>query len=598
MSPRLKAFNSTTLGTLIPRGQRKNWVIVIVMGIVVAGAEAIAAMTVAALIAAMSEASVGAFQLPIVGSVADIVPGDTAGDRLRFLAIVTAAFFILKSGLLLAKTYVQARVAHMTGANMANRLFEGYLAMPYSFHINNNSSELMRNASWAADEVVATFLTPVATILAQSAMLILLLGVLIATAPIVTLVTIGVLVPLVLVIARLVRPRLHHLGTVTKESVTNALNSLQQSLHGIRDVKVLGRERYFGREFRATRWEMARARYQSATLSQVPSVAVETLVIVTIIVFVAINSTGGIDQSTLPTLALFAYAGMRMMPAVSKMVAGVNSLRYGQSVAETLAGSLRNIASEASRPPPGDVRPPEFAKELVLEDVLFAYDSDSETLKSINLEIKRGESIGIVGETGAGKTTLLDVILGLLTPNSGSVRVDSEEIRDVLRGWHRIIGLVPQTIYLLDDTIRRNIAYGLSDDEIDDEAVEDAVELAQLSEFLATLPHGIETVVGERGVRLSGGQRQRVAIARALYRKPKVLIFDEGTASLDNLTEAELLRAIERLRDEHTILTVAHRLSTVKNCDRVILLEKGEIRDEGTYEELRERNVTFRRMTG
>jgi ATP-binding cassette, subfamily B, bacterial PglK len=594
--PSLPRFR--TIGVLIPKGHRAKWGVVALMGVATAAAESVAALSIAALIAAMTGTSTAELDLPLVGDITEWLPGSNPTQQLRSLAIAAGLFFIVKGGIDLARMYAQSRVANNTGARLSNRLYQGYLQMPYSSHITRSSSELIRNASWAADEVVATYLMPLATIIVQASLFVMLLAVLVATAPAVTLVTIGILLPTTIVIMTTVRPRLRRLGQVTKRTVKESFTALQQSLHGIRDVKILGREKFFGSVFRNIRQEHARSRYLSNVLGYLPSVAIETLVIVAIIGFILMGSQDGLGTAALPTLGLFAYAGLRMMPATSSIVGAVNKIRYGQSVAATVASEIAEIVGETrsrAKEPAGTI---DFNEVLELKGVNFSYDGESPTLQNIDLAIRRGESIGIVGETGAGKSTLLDIILGLLEPNSGTVEVDGLDISGRLRAWHSNIGLVPQTIYILDDTVRRNIAYGLPEELIDEGLLSAAVGLSQLQTFLDTLPDGLDTYVGERGIRLSGGQRQRVAIARALYRRPGVLVFDEGTASLDNLTEAQLLRSIQDLRDQdHTIITVAHRLTTVRNCDRIILLDDGKIADEGTYEELQDRNSMFRQMT-
>jgi ATP-binding cassette subfamily C protein len=586
------------LGTIIPRGQRSKWLAVAALGLVVAAAESVSAILIALLVDAMMKSST-ALELPIVGDVTEILPGQSPAERLRILAIGIAIFFLFKAALSLTKIYVQARVAQNTGARLANRLFEGYLTMPYSFHISHNSSELMRNASWAADEVVSSFLTPIANLVTQGAMLIFLLGVLVVAAPTVTLVTIGLLVPLVLLSLRAVAKVLDRLGNITKRSVKDSLGSLQESLHGIRDIKVLGRENFFAEKFHSARGLLARAKYLYPTVSSIPSLVIETLLVVFILGFVAFGSgDSAVAGASLPVLGLFAYAGLRMIPAMSGIVSSVNQIRYGGAAVETVATNLEMIDNESDAMPTGTAVPMQFKDRIELVGVEFSYETGSEVLKGIDLVIRRGESIGIVGTTGAGKSTLIDLILGLLHPTAGVITVDGQPLHHDLRSWRACLGLVPQSIFLLDDTMRSNIGYGISDADINEESLNDAVELSQLRAFIDSLPEGLDTVVGERGVRISGGQRQRVAIARALYRKPEVLIFDEGTASLDNLTEAALLRALEDLKGAHTIITVAHRLTTVKSCDRIILLADGEIVDEGTYEDLRSRNVTFREMTG
>lgn len=217
-------------------------------------------------------------------------------------------------------------------------------------------------------------------------------------------------------------------------------------------------------------------------------------------------------------------------------------------------------------------------------------------LSGISLTVPKGTSLGIVGPTGAGKTTLVDIMIGLLPPTTGRVIVDGTDIQSDVRAWQRRLGIVPQTVFLIDDTLRRNVALGLDDSEIDGQRVRDAVQLAQLDSVVAELPNGLETRVAERGIRLSGGQRQRVAIARALYRQPSLLVFDEGTSALDHLTENELVKEVESLRGERTIILVAHRLSTIRRCDQVAFLDKGELVDLGSYEELVARNNTFKAL--
>lgn len=585
------------LRVLIPKGQRAKWGLVAFLGIALAFAESLAAISIAVLVDAMTADGESSIDLPILGNVMEWLPGANEQEKLWFLAGGLATFFILKAGLAFLEVYTRERVAENTGARIGSRLFAGYLRMPYLFHIRHNSSELIRNASWATDEVVRSFLKPMAKILTQVSMLVFLTSVLIASAPSATLITIGVLGPLTWIVVRLVKPSLHRLGKETKHAVQLALRSLQQSLHGIRDVKVLKRERFFSREYRSTRYELARAKYKYPSISEIPRLTIETLLVIAILGFVAFGSGIG-DQASLALLGMFAYAGLRIMPAMSAIVSAVNRIRYGTSVAETVAEDLTMVETEAGRSATTSETDVTFTDSLKLSNVNFRYDPDHVTLRDIDLEIQPGEIIGIVGETGAGKSTLLDLLLGLLTPTSGRIALDGHDLREVLSGWHEMIGLVPQSIYLLDDTIRRNIAYGVRDQDIVDDHVLAAVKLARLERFVESLPQKLDTVVGEQGVRLSGGQRQRVAIARALYRRPQVLILDEGTASLDNVTEAELMRSIDPLKGSMTIIMVAHRLSTVQECDRILLVSDGGIADQGTFEDLRKRNLEFRKMTG
>ena len=343
---------------------------------------------------------------------------------------------------------------------------------------------------------------------------------------------------------------------------------MQQGLFGIRDVKVLGREQAFAREYGRSRARMARASYLREAAGQLPSILFELSLMAFIIGF-------------------FAFT----------IIQGLNSLKFSAAPLDDLHHDLQ-LMSEI-RGTMSQVEPLPFREGLRLDHVSFRYElTDRDALQDINLVIRPGEQIGICGPTGGGKTTLTDIITGLLEPTHGRISVDGENLAELERNWQANLGIVPQMVFLTDDTLRRNIALGVADSQVDEQALQEAVKLAQLKEFVSELPQGLETKVGERGVRVSGGQRQRIAIARALYRKPEVLIFDEGTSALDNATEAQMMAAIERLRGHHTIILVAHRLSTVRNSDRIVFLEHGRMTGIGTYDELRETNVAFREMAG
>jgi ABC-type multidrug transport system fused ATPase/permease subunit len=284
----------------------------------------------------------------------------------------------------------------------------------------------------------------------------------------------------------------------------------------------------------------------------------------------------------LPTLGLFGAAAFRLMPSVNRMLAAVHSLRFGLPVIDTLHAELKLAVPEAIGRHSSFIP---FHARLELEQVTYTYPSVTEpALKDISLAIQRGESVGFIGTSGAGKSTLVDILLGLLTPDSGVVRVDGEDIHHALRNWQDQIGYVPQSIFLTDDTLARNVAFGLSNAQIDEVAMWQAIRAAQLDEFVHSLPQGLNTLVGERGVRLSGGQRQRIGISRALYHDPAVLVLDEATSSLDTATEHDVMQAVNALRGRKTIIVVAHRLSTVEHCDRLYRLERGHITGQGNYD--------------
>jgi ATP-binding cassette, subfamily B, bacterial PglK len=394
-----------------------------------------------------------------------------------------------------------------------------------------------------------------------------------------------------------IQPKLKRIGQTSHNEAKATLSALQQSLHGLRDVKLLGRERFFARQYGKSRLRMARAKYLHATASQLPPIVIETALLGFILIYFGLAiARGDQSQETLSILGLFGYVGLRLQPSLQLIVGGLNALKFSAAPLEDLHADL--IAVEAVPEVDQVPEPLPFRTALELRDVTFVYDdTEHPALSGVNLTIRPGEQIGICGPTGGGKTTLVDVITGLLQPTYGTVSVDGVDLHNYDRAWQRNLGVVPQMVFLTDDTLRRNVAFGVADMDVDHDALEEAIDSAQLRDFVASLPEGLETVVGERGVRISGGQRQRIAIARALYHRPSVLVFDEGTSALDNTTESLVMESIERLRGDHTVILIAHRLSTVRRSDRVVFIEGGQVSGQGTYSELVRSNDAFRALS-
>jgi ABC-type multidrug transport system fused ATPase/permease subunit len=315
-------------------------------------------------------------------------------------------------------------------------------------------------------------------------------------------------------------------------------------------------------------------------------------------VVILIIGAGGGATKIIAAMTLFVAAVFRLIPSMNRILMAMNTIRVSQEAVDEIHRDLsfadgRTAAREEAA---GPNRIP-FEHSIRIDDLSFRYPGSSGVaVEHINLEIRKGESVGLAGASGAGKTTLVDLILGLLAPETGRMTVDGEDIVPRMRTWRRQVGYVPQSIYLTDDTIRRNIAFGVADENIDQARVADAVGLARLDEMVASLPDGLDTVIGEHGIRLSGGQRQRIGIARALYRDPELLVLDEATSSLDTETEHEISNAIDALSGHKTLIIVAHRLSTIRRCDRVIFMEKGRLVDSGSFDQLTEANGSFRRL--
>lgn len=582
---------------LIGRENRMRLAVLIPMSLIVSATEIAGAGLVYSLIG-VATGSGQSLALPIIGDVRGAFDVDET-TLLVGLALAMGAFFVLKALAKIGHEYVKSRIVGMMAARLASRMMVGYLSMPYAFHLRRNSAELIRNTNGAVRQVFGDVIKPMIAMLSASIISLGMLALLIAVSPFATMAAIVVLGLSALVMMKIIQPRIARLGARQHELNRTTLKSLQQSYHGVRDVKLMGAENAFGQQYRRLRRKMAQVGYRTNVAEAIPAEFIELALLGFILFFFLITIvTGQNTTDMLAVLGLFAYAGQRLESAVKKIVSAFNKLRHGEAPIADLSHDLRLIEQheQALRTPR---EPLPFDHEIRVDDVTFRYEAaHDDALRGIDLTIPRGEVLGICGPTGGGKTTLVDVISGLLEPTSGRVTVDGKDLADHARAWQLNLGVVPQMVFLTDGTLRENIALVTANGAVDEQAIQEAVDLAQLREFVDTLPDGLDTVVGERGVRVSGGQRQRVAIARALYRHPRVLIFDEGTSALDNTTEREVIDAIERLRGEHTIIMVAHRLSTVRRADRVLLLEKGRISALGTYDQLLETSASFAQLAG
>jgi ATP-binding cassette, subfamily B, bacterial PglK len=583
---------------LLGREGRWRWVTLVVLALLVAGFEAFGALLVYSLMGLIS-GEAGAMSLPVLGDLTDRFPDTPLRTLQLAVAGLVAGFFLVRALVIVGEVYIQSRFVYNAGRRLSNHLVRGYLAMPYLTHTQINSSELVRNAFDSVQSLVNQVLKPAVHVLAETVLVVGLTAVLLVVTPQATLIALIVLGPSVWLLLAVVQPRLKRLGRESQESRRGTLLAMQQALGGIRDIRLLGREREFSNMFARQRRVMARTAYLKHTLAELPRVLIETtFVLVIALVFVLAVVTGDGPEALVSTLGVFAYAGLRLQPSLRKIVQGLNHIRFGSAIVEDLLEDRARVdAALASRRSLADVEQQgrALSRGIELRGVSFSYAPDAPpALRNIDLTIRRGEFLGICGPTGGGKSTLIDLIVGLLQPTRGQVLVDGRPLGEHATWWYEQLGVVSQSVYLIDDTLRRNIAFGRKEGEIDDDRLQRSVERAQLQAVVDELPHGLDTVVGERGVRLSGGQRQRVAVARALYREPSVIVLDEGTSALDGATEAALVAAVDELKVGRTLISVAHRISTVRDADRILVISGGRIVADGSHDELLRGSELFR----
>ena len=533
----------------------------------------------------------------------DALGMQSTDEMVMWAAGALIIIFLLKNLYLAFLAYATARYNSGRRLSISNRLFRAYLRSPYTFHLQRNTAELLRNTNSESGSVISGVLSPLLTLAQEVLTLLFVFVLLLVVEPVVTLVVFGVLGTVTVVFYRATRAKI---GEYAKESQRHRKLSVQavnQGLGGFKDARILGRETFFLQSYSESTGFQAEADRYKAVIGALPRLFLETIAVAGMLgVSALLVAQDRPIEAIIPTLTLLGVAIVRLMPSFQKVAANVSALQWGERALDAVHDDLAELDAQhreaQSRRASGASRI-SFEREVRFDRLSYQYPGQAEhALRDVSLAIPKGTSVGFVGPSGAGKTTIVDVLLGLLEPTAGRVLVDGMDIQDALPSWQRRIGYIPQSIYLTDDTVRGNVAFGMDAGEIDDAAVWAALDAAQLREMVEGLPDGLDTMVGERGVRLSGGQRQRIGIARALYHNPEVLVMDEATSALDNQTERQFVEALERLQGGHTLVVIAHRLSTVRNCDTLFMLDRGRLVAEGSYDHLMTTSDDFRRMAG
>ncbi len=521
-----------------------------------------------------------------------------------FLIFAGAVVFVIVFfGLLFATAtqYAIYRYTAMRGYTIGGRILRGYLSQPYAWFLNQHSADIGATVLTEVNEVIQRNMLPAMKLVAQAAVAVLLALLLLIVDPIAAGSAALLLGGSYGLVYFVVRTRLARMGRQRRQANRAKYKAAGEAIGGIKDVKLLHLEDAFLKRYERPALRAAEANAAIGVASEVPRNVLRAIALGGILFFVLVMLTRGSTDmgAMLPVIGLYAFAGIRLLPALQQIYASIASMRFTKPVLDKLHEDVARSRAAAAEAPPTDVTALPLRERLEMRDVSYAYpNADRGALDGFSLTIPARTTVGVVGGTGAGKTTAVDVILGLLRPQGGALLVDGVEVTDDrVRSWQKSVGYVPQHIFLTDESVAANIAFGVDRKKIDLAAVERAARVAELHDFvLRDLPNGYDTLLGERGIRLSGGQRQRVGIARALYHEPDVLVLDEATSALDNLTERAVMDAVHNLGGKKTIIMIAHRLSTVRDCDSIFLLERGRVVAVGAYDQLVETNDDFRKL--
>lgn len=490
--------------------------------------------------------------------------------------------------------------AQKIGAEIASNLFDQYISSDWIFHTQNNSSKLITNISSECSRVTTGIIVPALIINAKISIAIAIVCFLFWVDPAVSLIGFCVFGAVYSLIFYTVKIKLGANGQKLTTHQNIRIKTMNEGFGGIKDILLMSRGDQFRSRFRNSSFIYGQAIGTQQTLSEIPKYWVELLAfgtMILLVLFLLLSSQG--DFSVIvPTLTMFAMASYKLIPSFQQIYFYVTGIKFSQSALESIAKDLRLRHKNLNEHQPTNDQSPE-SYEISLDAINFKYPrKENFVTRNVALTIPENHMIGFVGPSGSGKSTLIDIILGLLFPDSGNLKIGGIKINSQNNYLlQRLVGYVPQSIFLCDSSIKSNIAFGLDETAIDESRVKSACQQAQLYEFIETLPEGLETVVGEKGVQLSGGQKQRIAIARALYRNPKILVLDEATSSLDGLTEKKIMQSIYQIANNMTVLIIAHRLNTVKECHMIYYMQEGEIVDAGTYKELIDSNEHFRDLS-
>ncbi len=505
------------------------------------------------------------------------------GTMVGVAVLCIVATFFIKNIYRLFFSYISGRVNNFTSHEVTSQLFRSYLTRPYTFHLQRNSSDLLNSMQQEAGMTIG-LVWGVIGLIQELLLASVVISLMVYTEPVAAISTVTILVFGSVLYLKVTKPMIQAFGVQRQKIQAPLTRYMLQGFGGVKDIKVLGRSNDFLNQYEKQNLIVQNSGLRYGILKSIGPMWTELLAMsgLTVVVWVMVWQDRPPDR-IIPLLGLFVIATWRFVPSVNSVISLTNSIRYSRPAVESVYGEFEYIKAQKNVVKTQIV----FNDKVEMRNLTFNYPNTiTPSLRDVNIVVHKGETVGFIGPSGAGKSTLVDVILGLLPQTSGELLIDGREMQKQNLEWQSTIGYVSQAIYLIDDTVRRNVAFGIAEKDVDEVALERALRSAQLWDFVESLPNKTHTVVGERGVRVSGGQRQRIGIARALYHEPQVLVLDEATSSLDIETETEVMSAIRALQGFKTILIVAHRLSTVQHCDRLYRIEDAQIVAEGSFKEL------------
>ncbi|EID83947.1 ABC-type bacteriocin/lantibiotic exporter [Treponema sp. JC4] len=500
-----------------------------------------------------------------------------------FSSLSLIAFYIFKNIFMLVQTKLQIRFSMNNQKDYTERLYAYYLSKPYLYHVNTNISILSRNILTGGTQIFSEILIYLLTIITELITIFIIWLMIFAMDPLTALVVAGILGPLVFFILKGFRKIISNQGELRNKNNQKIIKWINQGFGSIKETKVMQTENYFIEEFSKTFDEFSDSSRDFIFIDKIPRVAIELIALGGILVTVIIKMLMGADPANIvPSLGVLALAAVRIMPSLNKIISMFNNIKFKMPLFNDMYDDLLAVKNNKDLAERHKIQVEKeaitFENSIEIKGLSFRYPSKEENvLNDVSFSIPKGSFVGIVGPSGAGKTTFVDILLGLLPPTSGSILVDNRDIYENISSWLNNIAYVPQSIYLIDGTIRENIALGIPEKEISEEKLEHVLKMAELYDFVQTLPEKENTNVGDRGAKLSGGQKQRIGIARALYHQPSVLVLDEATSALDNETEKSITDTILKLKGQITIISIAHRLSTLEACDFKIKFENGKV---------------------